>query len=139
MMWSWKKKKKRIFHQVSIPALIRQSIYDTMLTPPRDIAVAMGLPPISEEVSEMEERASDERISRISALLPFIDSHCDITSNIVSSAYFLESDKIDDISAEDMTEMTKLFKLVALTSTVSGLSTLVDLGLIEVCVKDEHE
>lgn len=87
----------------------------------------------------MEERASDERIGRISALLPFIDSHSDITANIVSSAYFLESDMIDDISPEDMSEMTKLFKLVSLTSTVSGLSTLVDLGLIEVCVKDDHE
>lgn len=141
MMWSWnrKKKKKVMFHSMSVPALIRQSIYDTMLTPAEGIANAMGLPPISEEVSEMEERASDERIGRISALLPFIDSHSEITANIVSSAYFLESDKIDDITPEEMSEMTRLFKLVALAATVSGISTLVDLELIEVHANDDNE
>lgn len=141
MMWSWNKKKKKrtLFSNVSVPALIRQSIYDTMLSPPEGIAKAMGLPPISEEVSEMEERASDERIGRISVLLPFIDSHSDITANIVTSAYFLESDKIGDITQDEISEMTRLFRLVALSATVSGISTLVELGLIEVHANDDNE
>ena len=139
MRWFRKRKNRFHFHSVSIPALIRQSIYDTMLNDPRDIAVAMGLPPISEEVSEMEERASDERIGRISVLIPFISSHSDIAANIVSSAYVLDSDRIEDVSAEELEELTKLFKLVALSATVSGISTLVDLGLVEIKVSDDDE
>ena len=139
MKWFGKRRKKIFFRNLSVPALIRQSIYDTMLTPAEGIANAMGLPPISDEVSEMEERASDERIKKISPLLPFVDTHSDVTANIVTSAYFLESDMIEDISQEEINEMNRLFKLVAFSSTVSGLSTLVDLGLIEVHAKNDIE
>lgn len=141
MNWFRRRKHKNIFlHSFSVPGLIRQSIYDTMLTPPEDIAVAMGLPPISDEVSEMEERASDERISRLSALLPFIDSHSDITSHIITSAYFLGSEEYgDDIKLEELEEMGKLFKLVSRSSTIAALSTLVDLGLVELRVSNDDE
>lgn len=134
-----KKKKRAVLHSFSVPALIRQSIYDTMLSPPEAIAKAMGLPPVSDEVSEMEERASDERISRVAVLLPFIDSHSDITSHIISSAYFLESEDSGEIELEELQEMTKLFKLVSRSATVAALSTLVDLNLIEIKVTDDDE
>jgi len=64
--WNRKRKLKYVT-QVSLPVLIRQVIYDSMLTPPEGIAIAMGLPPISDEVSEMEERASEDRLSKFSA------------------------------------------------------------------------
>lgn len=138
--WFRRRKDKRsMFNSFSVPALIRQSIYDTMLSPPEAIAVAMGLPPISDEVSEMEERASDERISRLSALLPFIDSHSEITAHIITSAYFLEGEETDDVNLEELQEMTKLFRLVSRSATISSLSTLVDLRLIELKVTDDHK
>lgn len=141
MSWFRKRKKRNNlgWHSFSVPALIRQSIYDTMLSPPEAIAVAMGLPPISDEVSEMEERASDERIGKLSALLPFIDSHSEITSHIISSAYFLESDEMDEVKIDELQEMTKLFRLVSRSATIAALSTLVDLKLIELKVTDDNE
>jgi hypothetical protein len=57
---------------VSLPILMRQVIYDTMLMPAEDIANAMGLPPISDEVADMEEQASEKRLQRFSRLLPLI-------------------------------------------------------------------
>lgn len=132
MFSSWRRK-KRLKHvtQVSLPVLIRQVIYDSMLTPTEGIAVAMGLPPISDEVSEMEERASEDRLSKFSALLPFIDSHADIASRIATSAYILEDDSTDEIDAEEIESMTRLFRLVSLASSVSCVSTLINLGLVE--------
>jgi hypothetical protein len=131
MFSKWKRKRKlKHITQVSLPVLIRQVIYDSMLTPPEGIAMAMGLPPISDEVSEMEERASEDRLSKFSALIPFIDSHADIAARIATSAYVLE-DSEEEIDQEELDSMTRLFRLVSLASSVSCVSTLISLGLVE--------
>jgi hypothetical protein len=101
-----------------------------MLTPPEGIAIAMGLPPISYELSDMDERASEERLSKFSALIPFIDSHADIAARIATSAYVLE-DSEEEIDQEELDSMTRLFRLVSLASSVSCVSTLINLGLVE--------
>jgi hypothetical protein len=132
MFSKWKRKRKlKTVTQVSLPILIRQVIYDSMLTPTEGIAMAMGLPPISDEVSEMEERASEDRLLKFSALLPFIDSHADIAAKIATAAYVLEDDNMDEVEAEELEGMTRLFRLVSLASSVSCVSTLISLGLIE--------
>lgn len=142
----WRKKKKYSLEDISVqqvplPVLIRQVIYDSMLMPAEDIARAMGLPPISEEVSEMEERASQERLERFSSLIPFIDSHAEIAAKIAASAYVLEDDEDDEdgLGEIDVESLKKLFRLVALSSTVSCVSTLFSLGLIESKVKNYGE
>lgn len=133
MFWSKKKRRVRrvdVLKQVSLPVLIRQIIYDSMLTPPEGIANMMELPPISPEVSEMEHQASEDRIGNISALLPFIDAHADIAARISGAAYRLEGDDTE-ISDEELDQMLGLFRIVSLASAVSCVSTLVSLGLIE--------
>ena len=118
---------------VPLPVLIRQVIYDSLLEPAELIADALGLPPISEEVSEMEERASQDRIEIFSHILPFIDSHADIASKIATAAYALgDEDSIEKLEGVDLEEMTKLFRLVSLSATISCLSTLTSLGLVEI-------
>jgi hypothetical protein len=135
MMRLFKRKKKKVtMHQVPLPVLIRQVIYDTMLTPPEDIANYMGLPPISEDVSEMEELASQERISKFGVLLPFIDAHADIVGKITSAAYVLE-DKDDPIEQKDIEQLHVLFRTISLSAALSCISTLISLGLLEPTVK----
>ena len=69
MFWNKKPKAKRIeIKQLPLPVLIRQVIYDTMLMPAEEIAYAMGLPPISDDVAEMEERESQKRLERFATL-----------------------------------------------------------------------
>jgi hypothetical protein len=138
MFWRKKEKPKRSqLKHIPLPILIRQAIYDSMLEPAEAIADAMGLPPISDEVSEMEERASQERLESFASLLPFIDSHSDIAARIAASAYVLEDDEDEDelnafnISPSDVDKLTSLFKLVALSSSLSCISTLFSLGLID--------
>ena len=131
----WRKKKTvenvKIKH-IPLPVLIRQVIYDTMLTPAEEIADAMGLPPISDEVADMEEQASQERLESFASLLPFIDSHADIVSKIATTAYMLEQDDEDEkLTIGDAEDMHKLFRLVALSSAVSCVSTLFNLNLIK--------
>jgi hypothetical protein len=116
---------------VSLPILMRQVIYDTMLMPAEDIANAMGLPPISDEVADMEEQASEKRLQRFSRLLPLIDSHADIASKIAVAAYLLEDNQIEENFMEDAETLQRLFRLVALSSSLSCVSTLFNLELIE--------
>ena len=81
---------------------MREIIYDAMLTPTEGIADLMGLPPISSEVAEMEEQASQDRLSNIAALLPFIDAHADIAAKIATSAYMLDEENAEDITQEQL-------------------------------------
>jgi len=144
MFWNKKPKAKRIkIDHPTLPVLIRQVIYDTMLMPAEKIAYAMGLPPISDDVAEMEERESQKRLERFSTLLPFIDSHADITAKIAASAYMIEDEEEDynelgKLGVEDVEQLTRLFRLVALSSSVSCVSTLLNLGLIKSLAVDDE-
>jgi hypothetical protein len=144
MFWKKKSKAKRVqIKQLPLPVLIRQVIYDTMLMPAEEIAYAMGLPPISDDVAEMEERESQKRLERFATLLPFIDSHADIAAKIAASAYMIEDEEEDynelgKLGIEDVEQLTKLFRLVALSSSVSCVSTLFNLGLIRSLAVDDE-
>jgi hypothetical protein len=144
MFWNKKPKAKRVqIKHLPLPVLIRQVIYDTMLMPAEEIAYAMGLPPISDDVAEMEERESQKRLERFATLLPFIDSHADITAKIAASAYMIEDEDdecedLEKLGIEDVEQLTRLFRLVALSSSVSCVSTLLNLGLIKSLAVDDE-
>ena len=126
-----RKKVKTQVVQVPLPVLIRQVIYDTMLTPTEGIADALGLPPISDEVADMEQQASDDRISNLSMLLPFIDAHADIAAKITAAAYMLEDNSLVELPEEASDSLQELFRLISLASSLSCVSTLFSLGLVE--------
>ena len=146
MFWKRKhKERKRVeIKSLPLPVLIRQLIYDTMLMPAEEIAYAMGLPPISEDVAEMEERESQKRLEKFAELIPFIDSHADIAAKIAASAYMIEDEEegygeLEKLGVEDLEQLTRLFRLVALSSSISCVSTLISLELIKsLVVKDEQ-
>jgi hypothetical protein len=118
---------------------MREIVYDSMLTPTEGIANIMGLPSISEEVALMEEQASQDRLSNIAALLPFIDAHADIAAKIATSAYLLDDDTDEEVSQENLEQLTVLFRMVSLASAVSCVSTLVNIGLVESKVENYGE
>jgi hypothetical protein len=142
-MW-WNRKKKHDSRRVQIkhiplPILIRQAIYDSMLEPAEDIAEVLGLPPISDEVAEMEENASQERLEKFSSLIPFIDAHSDIASRIATASYVLSDDGTkEDVPDQELGRLSSMFKLVALSASLSCISSLISLELIESRTGDEH-
>lgn len=144
MFWKKKSKAKRVeIKHLPLPVLIRQVIYDTMLMPAEEIANIMGLPPISDDVAEMEERESQKRLERFAKLIPFIDSHADIAARIAASAYMIEDDEegygeLEKLGVEDLEQLTKLFRLVSLSSSISCVSTLFNLGLIKSLAVDDE-
>lgn len=134
------KRKPKTFSTTQVPlsVLMREIVYDAMLTPTEGIADLMGLSPISDEVAEMEEQASHDRLSNISELLPFIDAHADIVAKIATSAYILDEDNDEDMGKEQIDQLNYLFRMVSLSAAVSCVSTLVNIGLIESRVKTDE-
>lgn len=142
-MFRRKKKPKVFVKALPMPVLIRQAIYDSIFEENAEqIADMLGLSPVSSDVSEMESKASQDRLSRFSALLPIIDAHSDIAAKISASAYviqakdegkemFIEEDNVDDLA--------NLFKIVSMSAVVSCISTLLNLELIETKVETVHE
>lgn len=135
-MWPFKRKEKQPNFEiinVPLPILVRQVIYDSVFEASEEIANMMGLPPVSSEVHEMEERASEDRIDKFAGLLPIIDTHADISAQIASLAYVIESKREDSTFAADeegLEELRKLFKLISLSASVSCISSLMNLKLL---------
>lgn len=142
-MWPFRRRKKyevvnRII-DVPLPILIRQVIYDSIYSSSEEIAKIMGLPPISDEVQRMEQQASEDRLAKFSALMPFIDAQADISAQVSASAYLLEA-KVEDHESEHVEELIKLFKLISLSASVSCISTLMNLGLLDTeVISDDDE
>lgn len=141
-MWPFKNKKHEII-QVPYQSLVRQAIYDSIFEENAEkIAEMLGLSPVSEDVSELEERDSQERLGRFSALMPFIDAHSDIAAKIAASAYVIQAEqegKSEFINGTNIDDLSDLFKLVSMSSAVSCISTLMNLGLLETEVVSDVE
>ena len=141
-MWPFKNKKHEII-QVPYQSLVRQAIYDSIFEENAEkIAEMLGLSPVSEDVSELEERDSQERLGRFSALMPFIDAHSDIAAKIAASAYVIQAEqegKSEFINDTNIDDLSDLFKLVSMSSAVSCISTLMNLGLLETEVVSDVE
>jgi hypothetical protein len=134
----WRKKEKHMVTQVPLSVLMRQIVYDAMLTPTEGIAEMMGLPKISDEVADMEQQAHEDRLSDIAVLLPFIDAHADIVARVATSAYVLD-DEQEAYPEEALEQLTRLFRMVSLASAVSCVSTLNNIGLIHSNVEETDE
>ena len=136
MLWRKKKRHDHLIEERRIPepVLMRQAIYDSLLEPAEEIAVSLGLPPISEEVREMEEEASQERLDKFSSLMPFIDAHSGLIARIASSAWAnTEENKeaLADMGIEDVNQLTEMLKVVSLSAVLSCMSALFNLDLLE--------
>lgn len=136
----WKRKRDAVsVTQVPLSVLMRQIVYDAMLSPTEGIAEMMGLPPISDEVADMEQEAHETRLGNIAGLLPFIDAHAEILAKVATAAYTLDNDLPEEVPAGGLEMLNELFKMVALASSVSCVSTLKNIGLIESRVGIDNE
>ena len=136
----WKRKRDAVsVTQVPLSVLMRQIVYDAMLSPTEGIAEMMGLPPISDEVADMEQEAHEIRLGNIAGLLQFIDAHAEILAKVATAAYTLDNDLPEEVPAGGLEMLNELFKMVALASSVSCVSTLKNIGLIESRVGIDNE
>lgn len=132
MTWFRRKKETKIKY-IAASTLIRNIIYDSLANNPEGVAKLLGLQPVSDEVSEMEDRASEHRISRMAALLPIIEKHSEIAGKVSAASYAISSGIDEEALTEELlSAMAAMFKVVSYSACISCISQLVDLELIEV-------
>ena len=110
----------------------RQALFD-IVTDPVTVAVAMGLPPISDEVAEMEKRDAQLRAKGIERLMPAIKAHSSWMAHMFTGNALYQAKTIGvDVTAIDWDAMSARLEMTIGPSCQSVVSMLVDLGAIHI-------
>jgi hypothetical protein len=133
----WFKKKKYKFDEDALVAeimyRIRALFLDSQLKDAFALGVIAGTTYVSDEVAEMEQRASDERVEKIAHLFPLIFAQ---TYSIAKATTELQRTKMGDAAKELPDEFWDHFAAtnqeLTIAAVVGNLSQMVDLHLISV-------
>ena len=122
--------------EIPLTTVFRWYIYDTGLTDePNNIAEVVGLSRISEEDEDKEIEDSEERLSALVPLLPFLESMSDISAQTMTAIHLKElvdEGELDDQELlEEGEEMANSYKAVALSTLVGVFSIALNLGIIQ--------
>lgn len=138
MNWKfWQRKhemKELSFAEIN--SRIRGFILDSQINNAHEIAVILGTSLTSPEVLEREEEESENRVNRISYVIPLVFAYSHALSE---GAVEYQRASVKDTNP-DMPEMPheiwqdsrKLMEQVAVAALLGGIAQLVDMGLLEV-------
>ena len=133
----FKKHKVEETHITSVPisTITRWCLYDMSISETNDIAVAMGLTPVSDEGHKKEVDDSNDRLANIYDLLPFVELMSDISSKICTAAQLRELEDVVDIESLELTQesieaLVAAQKAVSFSAIVSVLSSGIELGIL---------
>ena len=110
---------------------IREFILDSQLDNPHEIAVILGCSKISEEVAEMEENASDNRVEVVAHLSPFILFFTKTLAEGLIESQRGESEQ-EDIPNEIWLNTKRMLEHTATSAVVGTIAQMVDLGLLQI-------
>lgn len=114
--------------EIPFSTIMRWALYDLSIEEPNEIAVILGLSPVSDEGHQKEEDDSEERLKAVDELLPFIDIISELNAKIVVATQARDSEM--KITEEDLDLMTGLYKLVSFSALVSAFSSGIQLDMI---------
>jgi hypothetical protein len=123
---------KVIKSEIPFSTLTRWYLYDLSLEDPNELAVALGLNPVSDEGDEKETEDSALRLERLDALLPYLDIISELNAKIITTTQLLELGKkgdIDDLE-DDVAIMKDLYHVVGFSALVSAFSSGMELGIL---------
>jgi len=139
MMWPFNKKKKPdlevLTSEVPVTTMIRWFLHDVGS---EGIDEIIGLSPVSDEGYDKEQQDSDERLTELEPIIPFIEFISGVAGNVLSTNVLLSSDEEElaelfDEDIEDLsTSLSTIYKSVAFSSILGAFSIASSLGLIQV-------
>ena len=130
----FKRKKNEGLFLLEIPigAFARMSAFDASISDPQTITEILGLPQMSDDVAEMEEEASLNRLSVLTPISHLLLLHASVLSETMAMYQSKHSPNGEEMDDDEVERMKKLYQAVSLTSTLSALSVLSEYGLIEI-------
>ena len=127
-------KEEHVHTQLEIPfsTITRWSLYDLSIDNPNQIALLIGLNPVSEEGEEKELEDSHRRLAALDELLPFIDVISDLNAQIIVGTQQREFDEEFEktISDEELDAMTDFYKAIGFSALVTAFSSGIELDIL---------
>lgn len=115
----------------------RNFILDSNLEDPQDLFEILGLPPISDEVLEMEQRESEERIGRVAVLSPALEAYAmtmatAITTNLAKVTATANNGEIDADTATRWVLFSRTLEGSIYAALLGSMSQMVEHELVEI-------
>jgi len=127
-------KDEHLHTQLEIPfsTITRWSLYDLSIDNPNQIALLLGLNPVSKEGEEKELEDSYKRLAALDELLPFIDVISDLNARIIVGTQQREFDEEFEksISDDELDAMTDFYKAIGFSALVTAFSSGIELDIL---------
>ena len=111
-------------------ARVRDFLYDSQVGEHEDFTRVLGVPPISDEVAEMERAASNLRVAKIVHLAPLLHAYAHTMAAAVTE-HFRETAGSGDDADETWEIFHSTIEPIAHATIIGGLSQMVDIGLLQ--------
>jgi hypothetical protein len=139
-MW-WKRKKKRVeLTPADIISRIREFLMDSQAPSAYHMSVLMGCSPMSDEVADHEEEASEERVQKIDHLIPILHAFAQTMSE--ATVKHQKAHTSDGSGDEELEELLghlppeiweaaeSVLTQISMTTVIGVISQLVDMGFL---------
>ena len=117
--------------EVPFSTITRWGLYDLSIDNPNEIAVMLGLTPVSEEGNEKEVEDSHVRLAALDELLPYIDIVSELNAKVIAATQMREfaEDFEEDIKEEEIEAMTEFYKAIGFSALVTAFSVGIELDI----------
>lgn len=115
-------KEEHEHYTATIPfsTITRWALYDIGVDSPNEIAILMGLNPVSDEGNDKEIEDSMARLEEVEPLLPFIDVIAELTAVIIASEQATTTE--DVVDEEDIEHLILLYKAIGASALINAFS-----------------
>ena len=129
-----KRKKKEELTLADVTNRLRGFILDSQIQHAHELSVILGCTPLSEELQEKEEEESDNRIEKISTLIPLLYAHAHVLAEgaVEYQRSNVTNETLKNLPDEMWWESRKMMEQMALSVLLGSVSQLVDMGLLDV-------
>jgi hypothetical protein len=128
----WFKKNKTPMSILDISSRMRGFIYDSQMAEAHAMSVLLGCAALSDDVSDMEDEASQERVQRVGFLLPLMYAHAHSLAEAATEYQRTTMAGAKEIPDEVWQFSRRMVEQVAFSTVIGSVSQLVDMGLLEV-------
>lgn len=110
---------------------VREFLLDSRLSDAIEVSTLLGVPPVSDEVAEMEQRQSDARYARVMYLAPLLHSYAHTMAAGVVSFLMAQSDPEPTPEAlEKWQTVVGLLEPACMATLIGGVTQMVDKRLL---------
>ena len=121
--------------EIPFSTITRWSLYDLSVEYPNEIAVLLGLNPVSEEGDKKEIDDSEDRLEYLEDLLPFMDIISELNAKIIVAVQMRDMTKEglveeSEFGSEELQHMTEFYKSIGFSALVTAFSSGIELDII---------